>query len=106
MSTTQIDGVSVQAQANVYFDGQCVSYTLHSADGTRKSVGVIFTGRELTFNTAAPEIMECVGGKAEYRLSGTSKWETVEAGGAFKVGANSAFDIRIVDTFHYICHYG
>jgi uncharacterized protein YaiE (UPF0345 family) len=106
MSTTQIDGVSVQTQANVYFDGQCVSYTLHSADGTRKSVGVILTGRELAFNTGAPEIMECVAGKAEYRLSGTSKWETVEAGGAFKVGANSVFDIRIVEPFHYICHYG
>jgi uncharacterized protein YaiE (UPF0345 family) len=106
MSKTQIDGVSVQAQANVYFEGQCVSYTLQSADGTRKSVGVILNGRELTFNTAVPEIMECVAGKAEYRLSGTSKWEAVEAGGAFKVGANSVFDIRIVEPFHYICHYG
>lgn len=106
MSTTQIDGVSVQTQANVYFDGQCVSYTLQCTDGTRKSVGVILTGRELTFNTGAPEIMECVAGSAEYRLAGTSKWVNVAAGDAFKVDGNSVFDIRIKEPFHYICHFG
>lgn len=106
MSTTQIDGVSVQTQANVYFDGQCVSYSLNCADGTRKSVGVILPGRELTFNTGAPEIMECVAGSAEYRLGGSSKWISVAPGDAFKVGANSVFDIRIKEPFHYICHYG
>ena len=106
MSTTQIDGVSVQTQANVYFDGQCVSHTLNCADGTRKSVGVILPGRDLTFNTAAPEIMECVAGSAEYRLGGSSKWVRVAAGDAFKVGANSMFDIRVQEPFHYICHFG
>lgn len=106
MSTTQIDGVSVQAPANVYFDGQCISYTLLSADGSRKSVGVVLPGRELTFNTTAPEIMECVAGRCEYRLAGTSQWVVAAPGDAFKVAAHSLFDLRLSEPFHYICHYG
>ena len=54
---SQFDNVSVTTKANVYFDGKCVSHTVQFADGTRKSVGVIFPS-SLTFNTGAPEIME------------------------------------------------
>ncbi|MFN8954984.1 MAG: pyrimidine/purine nucleoside phosphorylase, partial [Burkholderiales bacterium] len=61
MTTQTIDGVSVNTQANVYFDGKCVSHGLTLADGTQLSVGVILPST-LTFNTGAPEIMECVGG--------------------------------------------
>ena len=49
----QFDGISVIKKANVYFDGKCVSHTVLFADGSRKSVGVIFPSK-LTFNTAAP----------------------------------------------------
>ena len=45
MSTEQLQGVSVQTQANVYFDGRCVSHSVTLADGTRKSVGVILPAR-------------------------------------------------------------
>ena len=105
MSTTQIDGVTVSTQANVYFDGKCVSHGITCADGSRKSVGVVLAS-ELTFGTQAPEIMECVAGGCEYRLAGTETWVPVAPGDAFKVGANSSFDIRVKDAFHYICHYG
>uniref|UniRef100_E6PPT5 Uncharacterized protein n=1 Tax=mine drainage metagenome TaxID=410659 RepID=E6PPT5_9ZZZZ len=48
---------TIQAQvtprANVYFDGRCVSHDLQLADGSRKSVGIILAGSELTFNTGA-----------------------------------------------------
>lgn len=105
MSTTQIDSVSVQTQANVYFDGKCVSHSLTCADGSRKSVGVVLAA-ELTFGTQAAEIMECVAGGCEYRLAGSEQWVNVGPGDAFKVDANSSFDIRVKDAFHYICHYG
>ena len=49
---SQFDNVSVVKKANVYFDGKCVSHTVLFADGTRKSVGVIFPSK-LTFNTDA-----------------------------------------------------
>ena len=61
MTTQKIDHVSVTTQANVYFDGKCVSHNITLADGTKKSVGVVLPST-LTFNTGAPEIMECVGG--------------------------------------------
>ena len=36
MTTEKIDGVSVTTQANVYFDGKCVSHNLTYPDGTKK----------------------------------------------------------------------
>ena len=52
--TDRFDAVSVLKQANVYFDGQCVSHTVLFADGTRKSLGVIFPST-LTFSTGSTE---------------------------------------------------
>ena len=42
MTTEKIDHVSVTTQANVYFDGKCVSHNITLADGSRLSVpGVV-----------------------------------------------------------------
>lgn len=105
MSTTQIDGVSVSTQASVYFDGKCVSHGITFPDGTKKSVGVILPAT-LTFNTGAPEIMECVAGACEYKLAGTEAWLTSKAGEQFSVPGNTQFDIRVTEAYHYICHFG
>jgi len=105
MSTLRIDGASVATQANVYFDGKCISHGLTLADGSRKSVGVILPST-LTFNTGAPEVMECVAGACEYRLEGAEAWLRCEAGDRFTVPGNARFDIRVTDAFHYICHFG
>ncbi|QCB46410.1 pyrimidine/purine nucleoside phosphorylase [Hydrogenophaga sp. PAMC20947] len=105
MTTTHLDGVSVSTQASVYFDGKCVSHSLTLPDGTKKSVGVVLPA-VLTFGTAAPEIMECVGGGCEVKLAGTEAWVSVGPGERFSVVGNSSFDIRVTDAFHYICHYG
>lgn len=105
MSKT-FDDVSVEKAANVYFDGKCVSHSITFADGTRKSVGVIMPA-SLTFNTGAPEIMECVAGSCRIRLKGESEWNTYAVGRSFKVPANSSFDIVVeAEPFHYVCHYG
>ena len=101
----QIDNVSVVKKANVYFDGKCVSHTVLFEDGTKKTVGVIFPSA-LTFNTAAPEIMEIVSGRCKVRRSGEEGWEEYGAGQRFSVPGNSSFDIRVTEAFHYICHYG
>jgi purine/pyrimidine-nucleoside phosphorylase len=105
MTTETLSGVSVTTRANVYFDGKCVSHSLQLADGTKKSVGVILPAT-LTFNTGAPEIMECVGGSCEYRIAGTDRWVRSAAGERFSVPANSSFDIRVTEPYHYICHFG
>ncbi len=105
MSTTQIDGVSVNTQASVYFDGKCVSHQITFPDGTKKSVGVILPAT-LTFSTGAPEIMECVAGSCQYKLAGTDEWVTSAAGDQFSVPGNAKFDIRVTEAYHYICHFG
>jgi uncharacterized protein YaiE (UPF0345 family) len=105
MPTQQINGVSVNPQANVYFDGKCVSHSITLADGTKKSVGVILPAT-LTFNTGAPEIMECVAGACEYKLAGSDAWVKSSSGEKFSVPGNSKFEIRVADAYHYICHFG
>ena len=103
--TTRIDGVSVTTTASVYFDGKCVSHGITFADGTKKSVGVILPAT-LTFNTGAPEVMECVAGSCEYKLAGTDAWVKSSAGEKFSVPGNAKFDIRVTEPYHYICHFG
>lgn len=105
MSTEKIDGVSVTTQANVYFEGKCVSHGITLADGTRKSVGVVLPAT-LTFKTGAPEIMECVAGECDYRLAGSQEWLTSRPGESFAVPGDSSFDIRVTSAYHYICHFG
>ncbi len=103
--STPLNGVSVKPQANVYFDGKCVSHSLTRADGTSLSVGVILPAT-VTFNTGAAEIMECVGGWCEYKLAGSDQWVKSGAGEKFSIPANSSFDIRVTEPYHYICHFG
>jgi uncharacterized protein YaiE (UPF0345 family) len=102
--STQFDQVSVIAKANIYFDGKCVSHTVLFADGTKKTIGVIFPS-SLTFTTGAPEIMELNAGKCRVRLNGEDKWTSYEAGQRFEVAGNSSFDIETVETLDYICHF-
>jgi Uncharacterized protein conserved in bacteria len=102
---TQFDNVSVIKQANVYFDGKCVSHTVQLADGTKKTVGVILPAT-LTFNTGAPEIMEGVGGSCRVRLKGESEWKEYGAGQSFNVPGGSSFDIEVSgEPYHYVCHF-
>lgn len=105
MSTEKIDGASIIAKANVFHDGKCVSHTVIRADGSKVSVGVIMPAT-LTFNTGAPEVMECVAGGCEYKLDGSANWVASRAGGQFSIPGNSTFDIRVTEAYHYICHFG
>jgi uncharacterized protein YaiE (UPF0345 family) len=105
MTTTTLNGVAVKTQANVYFDGKCVSHGVTFPDGTKKSVGVVLPAT-LTFKTGAAEIMECVAGGCEYKLAGGDTWVRSGPGDQFSVPANSSFDIRVTEAYHYICHFG
>ena len=105
MTTEKIAAAEVATQANVYFDGKCVSHSLTLADGTKKSVGVILPAT-LTFKTGAAEIMECVAGACEYKLAGSTEWKKSGAGEKFSVPAESSFEIRVAQAYHYICHFG
>ncbi len=103
--STQLSNVTVATQAQVYFDGKCISHGITFADGTKKSVGVILPA-SLTFNTGAPEIMECVAGGCDYKLAGSEAWLKSSPGEKFSIPGNSKFDIRVAVAYHYICHFG
>ena len=105
MTTATISNVTLTTQANVYFDGKCVSHSFTLADGKKKSVGVVLPAT-LTFNTGAAEIMECVGGSCEYKLAGSNEWQKSGPGDKFSIPANSSFEIRVTEPYHYICHFG
>jgi len=102
---TQFDNVSVLKQANVYFDGKCVSHTVLLADGTRKSVGVILPST-LTFSTGAPETMEIVSGRCRVLQAGETDWKEYAAGSSFDVPGDSLFEIEALETLDYVCHFG
>ncbi|MCE5292315.1 MAG: pyrimidine/purine nucleoside phosphorylase [Nocardiaceae bacterium] len=102
---TQFDNVSVVKQANVYFDGKCVSHTVILPNGARKSVGVIFPST-LLFTTGAPEVMEINAGRCKIRLAGSQHWNEYAAGESFSVPGDSSFDIEVTETLDYVCHFG
>ncbi len=104
MTTLTIPNITVTTQANVYFDGKCVSHGITYPDGSKKSVGVILPST-LVFNTGVPEIMECVAGSCEYKLTGSDVWVKSGAGEKFSVPGNSKFDIKVTEPYHYICHF-
>jgi uncharacterized protein YaiE (UPF0345 family) len=100
----QFNNVSVIKQANLYFDGKCVSHTVIFADGRRKTIGVIFPS-SLTFNTGAPERMELSAGKCRIRLKGESNWSDYAGGQSFHVPGDTSFDIETLETLDYVCHF-
>ena len=100
----QIQG-TIKTRANVYFDGKCVSHSIEMADGKKLSVGVILPAR-LTFNTGAPEVMELVDGACRVRLAGSDVWTDCAGGQSFSVPGQSSFEIEVIQTLHYVCHFG
>lgn len=102
---TSFPNVTVDAKANVYFDGRVVSHTVHFADAAKKTLGLIFPGT-YHFGTAAPERMDIVAGACEVTLDGSSEVIAVEAGSAFDVAGNSGFTITVADGIcEYVCSF-
>jgi uncharacterized protein YaiE (UPF0345 family) len=46
-----------------------------------------------------------VAGSCEYKLKDSDAWVKVGEGESFNIDANSSFDIKVADQFHYVCHY-
>jgi hypothetical protein len=101
----RLERVSVLTKANVFFDGRCVSHTVYTVDGARKSVGVILPST-LDFDTAAPEVMEIVAGRCRVTVAGSSATGAYGPGDRFSVPANSGFRIEALEPVHYVCHFG
>jgi uncharacterized protein YaiE (UPF0345 family) len=97
--------VTVDAKANVYFDGRVVSHTIHFTDGSKKTLGLIYPGK-FHFGTAAPERMEIIAGACRVVIDGTDEILSFAAGSAFDVAGNSGFSITVADGIcEYICSF-
>ena len=102
---TTFENVTVEAKANIYFDGKVVSHTVIQSGDDRKTLGLIYPG-SYHFGTAAPERMEIISGHCQVVLDGTSERLEVSAGAAFEVAGNSGFTIQVKDCIcEYICSF-
>lgn len=102
---TSFSNVTVDAKANIYFDGKVVSHTVHFPDGSRKTLGLIYPGK-FHFGTAAPERMEIIAGDCLVVLDGSTETLAIEAGSSFDVPGNSGFTITVAGGIcEYICSF-
>lgn len=101
---SEFNHVTVVREANVYFGGKVTSRTVVFEDGTKKTLGIMLAG-EYTFDTAAAEVMEMLGGEMDVRLPGSTHWTTYKAGESFEVPANSKFELVVREPADYCCSY-
>ena len=98
-------GVTLVAQANVYFDGKVVSHSFRLPDGTRKTAGLIFPGK-FHFGTEQAERMQIVAGACAVKTAGQSEARLYAAGQQFDVAARSGFDVEVSSGLcQYVCSY-
>jgi hypothetical protein len=101
----QFTAVTVVTKANVYFDGKVVSHSVLFADGSKKTLGLIYTG-SYHFGTDAAERMEIVAGACTVTLDGQDAAKTYSAGEHFDVPAKSGFTIAVTSGIcEYICSF-
>jgi len=104
-SPEQFANVTAICKANVYFDGKVVSHTIVFADGTRKTLGLIYPGI-FKFNTGVAERMEVVAGACRVRIAGEGDWSGFPAGTWFDVPANSFFEVEVGEgVAEYVCSF-
>ena len=97
--------VTVDTKANIYFDGNVVSHTVHFADGSKKTLGLIRPGT-YHFGTAAAERMEIVAGACAVVLDGSTTSADYVGPSAFEVAANAGFTIKVAEGMcEYICSF-
>lgn len=101
----EFPNVTAVAKANVYFDGRVVSHTIRFADGTKKTLGLIFPG-EYHFGTDAAELMEVVDGACLVRLDGSEDSVPYPDGTSFEVPEKSGFTISVESGIcQYVCSF-
>ena len=101
----QFSNVTAIAKANVYFDGKVISHSILFADGSKKTLGLIYEG-SYHFGTDAAERMEITDGTCEVVLDGQTEKLTYAAGTHFDVPAKSGFSISVTSGIcQYVCSF-
>ena len=103
-SAMEFPQVTVVCKANIYFEGRVVSHTLRFADGSKKTLGLIYPGK-FEFKTDAAERMEIISGECRVK-QGQQDWKTYRSGDAFNVPSTSSFEIVVeAGIAEYICSF-
>jgi len=102
---SSFSNVTVDSKANIYFDGRVVSHSVRFADGSKKTLGLIYPG-EYHFGTAAPERMEIIAGTCSVTLDGEDTPADFSAGTHFDIAGDSGFTIRVSEGIcEYVCSF-
>ena len=102
---SQFAGVTVLTKANVYFDGNVISYSVLLPGGVRKTVGLIRPG-SYHFGTDAAERMEIVAGECRVAVDGGNAVCAYAMGAVFEVPEKSGFTIEVPSGLcEYICSF-
>ena len=101
---SQLSNVTVNLNANIYFDGKVISRTIVLADGQRKTLGVMLPG-EYAFTTDVAEIMTFSTGSVDVLLPNTRDWLSISAGMSFDVPGDSEFKLVVHSVSDYIGSY-
>jgi uncharacterized protein YaiE (UPF0345 family) len=101
----EFENVTAVAKANVYFEGKVVSHSILAADGSKRTLGLIYPGK-FHFGTEKAERMEIVAGTCAVKIDGDSTVHSYSAGQAFDVPSQSGFDIDVQSGIcEYICSF-
>lgn len=101
----RFESVAVATKANVFFDGRVLSRSVFLADGSRKTLGVIYPG-SYRFDVGAAEVMEIVAGRCRVKRSGETSETEYGAGDSFSVPENSWFEISVTEGLaEYVCSF-
>jgi uncharacterized protein YaiE (UPF0345 family) len=105
MNNIKFNEVSVNAKANIYFDGKVVSHSVVLSDGAQKTLGLIYPG-SYHFNTELAEKMEIIAGTCNVKLDGSEESNSYGENQSFHVLANSGFTIEVNEGIcEYICSF-
>ena len=101
----EFHNVTAVAKANVYFEGKVVSHSILLADGTKKTLGLIYPG-QYHFGTDRAERMEITAGTCQVLIDGETEATEYAAGTHFDVPAKSGFDIEVSEGLcEYVCSF-
>lgn len=104
MKMYDFKNIRIVKEANIYFEGKVISYSLFFKDGSRKTLGVMQIG-DYVFNTQEKEIIEITSGLIKVLLPNESIWNNLKSGMAFEVPANSSFKLKVSQITNYCCSY-
>jgi len=101
---TEFSNVTVNQEANYYFDGQVTSRTLTFSDGSVKTLGIMMPG-EYEFGTSQYEVMDITQGELDVKLPDATEWMTIKSGETFEIEANKKFQVNVKKVTDYCCSY-